>query len=82
MSSQCASCHTLRGTKAQGAVGPDLTHFGSRTTLAGYMLANDPAQVARWIEDPQHIKPGNKMPALGLTKTQIAELVPYLEGLK
>ena len=82
MSSQCASCHTIRGTQAQGAVGPDLTHFGSRTTLAGYMLANNPNELARWIEDPQHIKPGNKMPALGLTKAQIGQIVPYLESLK
>jgi cytochrome c oxidase subunit II len=82
MSLQCASCHTLRGTSAQGDVGPDLTHFGSRTTLAAYTLKNDPNELARWIEDPQHLKPGNKMPALGLTKTQIAQLVPYLESLK
>ena len=82
MTSQCASCHTIRGTKAQGAVGPDLTHFGSRTTLAAYLLKNDPNEVARWIDDPQHVKPGNKMPALGLTQSQIGQIVPYLESLK
>jgi cytochrome c oxidase subunit II len=82
MASQCASCHTIRGTQAQGAVGPDLTHFGSRTTLASYMLKNTPNEVARWIDNPQHIKPGNKMPALGLTPAQIGQIVPYLESLK
>jgi cytochrome c oxidase subunit 2 len=82
LSNQCASCHTISGTRAQGAVGPNLTHFGSRTTLAGYMLENNPDELARWIENPQHIKPGNKMPALGLTKAQIGEIVPYLESLK
>src|SRR4051794_32242481 len=82
MSSQCASCHTIRGTKAQGAVGPDLTHVGGRTTLAAVTLKNNPGELARWIEDPQKIKPGNKMPGLGLTQTQIAQLVPYLESLK
>src|SRR4051812_11057997 len=34
---QCASCHALRGTRAGGQVGPDLTHVGSRTTLASLM---------------------------------------------
>ena len=82
MTSQCASCHTLRGTSAQGSVGPDLTHFGSRTSIAAYTLANDPANLAKWIRDPQHVKPGNRMPALNLTPTQIAALVPYLESLK
>jgi cytochrome c oxidase subunit 2 len=82
MTSQCASCHTLRGTSAQGSVGPDLTHFGSRTSIAGYTLVNTPANLAKWIRDPQHVKPGNKMPALNLTPTQIGALVPYLEGLK
>ncbi len=82
MSQQCASCHTLRGTNAKGAVGPDLTHFGSRTTLASYMLANNPANVAKWLRNPQAVKPGNKMPDLGLTDAQIAQLVPYLESLK
>ena len=82
MTSQCASCHTLRGTSAQGSVGPDLTHFGARTSIASYTLANTPANLAKWIRDPQHVKPGNRMPALNLTPQQIDALVPYLEGLK
>jgi cytochrome c oxidase subunit 2 len=81
-SSQCASCHTIRGTSAQGSVGPDLTHVGSRTTLAAYTIKNDPNELARWLDDPQHIKPGNKMPQLGLTQAQIGAIVPYLESLK
>jgi cytochrome c oxidase subunit II len=82
MSSQCASCHTLRGTRAQGSVGPDLTHFGARTSIASYTLVNTPANLAKWIRDPQHVKPGNRMPALNLTPAQIDELTSYLEGLK
>jgi cytochrome c oxidase subunit II len=82
MTSQCASCHTLRGTSAQGSVGPDLTHFGSRTSIAGYTLVNTPANLAKWIRDPQHVKPGNRMPSLNLTPDQLGALVPYLEGLK
>jgi cytochrome c oxidase subunit II len=82
MSQQCASCHTLRGTSAQGDVGPDLTHFGSRTTIGAYTIPNTPQNLASWIRNPQAVKPGNKMPDLGLTETQIAQLVPYLESLK
>ncbi|HKO26348.1 MAG TPA: cytochrome c oxidase subunit II [Solirubrobacteraceae bacterium] len=82
MGSQCASCHTIRGTPANGHVGPDLTHFGSRTALAAEMLLNKPNNVARWVRDPQHFKPGAKMPGLDLTQAQLGAIVPYLESLK
>jgi cytochrome c oxidase subunit II len=79
---QCASCHTIRGTSARGNIGPDLTHLRNRTTLAGLTLHNTPTELARWIQDPQHFKPGNKMPALGLNGGQIGALVDYLESLR
>ncbi|HZS31440.1 MAG TPA: cytochrome c oxidase subunit II [Gaiellaceae bacterium] len=78
----CSSCHTIRGTSASGFVGPDLTHLGSRTTLAGVMLRNDPAELARWISEPQQVKPGNEMPDLRLSAAQLRALVAYLESLK
>lgn len=34
----CVGCHTIRGTTAVGEVGPDLTHFGSRITIAANAL--------------------------------------------
>ncbi|MFN2617579.1 MAG: cytochrome c oxidase subunit II [Thermoleophilaceae bacterium] len=82
LSEQCASCHTIRGTRARGNIGPDLTHLRSRSTLAGLTIPNRRDYLARWIRDPQHFKPGNKMPALGLSGTEIAALVVYLEGLR
>ena len=81
-SNQCASCHTIRGTAANGDVGPDLTHFGSRRAIAAETLRNNPNNLARWIRDPQHFKPGAKMPGLGLTQAEVAAIVPYLESLK
>ncbi|MDP3070493.1 MAG: cytochrome c oxidase subunit II [Opitutaceae bacterium] len=57
----CANCHTIRGHDAGGVTAPDLTHFGSRTTLAGGLLENDATQLRRWIHDPLAVKPGNKM---------------------
>jgi cytochrome c oxidase subunit 2 len=82
LSGACSSCHAIRGTSAHGFVGPDLTHLGSRTTLAGVTIPNRPDYLARWITDSQHFKPGNQMPNFDLSSTQVRELVAYLEGLK
>jgi cytochrome c oxidase subunit 2 len=78
----CADCHTIRGSGADGTVGPDLTHIGSRTTLAALTLPNDAAALATWLRDPQHVKPGNRMPDLELPERDVRALVAYLEGLK
>jgi cytochrome c oxidase subunit II len=82
MSSQCASCHTIAGTAALGTIGPDLTHLASRSRLASELIPNTPHELAAWIRDPQAIKPGSRMPDLGLSKPQIAELVAYLDSLR
>jgi cytochrome c oxidase subunit 2 len=78
----CASCHEIRGTDARGQVGPDLTHVASRTTLAAGTIPNDRAHLAEWLRDPQHVKPGNKMPQLPLSDRDRAVLVAYLEQLR
>jgi cytochrome c oxidase subunit 2 len=82
MTSQCASCHTLRGTPAQGMVGPDLTHLATRSRIAADTIPNNPESLTAWIRDPQAIKPGNRMPELGLPSSAVAELVSYLEALR
>jgi cytochrome c oxidase subunit 2 len=81
MSSQCASCHRIAGTSAQGLVGPDLTHVASRSTLAALTIRNTPTELAAWIRNPQAIKPGVRMPDLGLSNSQVAQIVAYLETL-
>ena len=78
----CSSCHQIRGTSATGYVGPDLTHLGSRVSLAGLVLPNQPHDLSDWIEAPQHYKPGNEMPDLGIHGTQLHDLVAYLGSLK
>lgn len=80
--SACIGCHTIQGTNAQGKTGPDLTHVGSRRTLAGSTIENTPENMAEWIKNPQKIKPGNKMPNLNLTPGQVDALVAYLQSLK
>jgi len=82
LSDGCANCHAIGGTPAQAHVGPDLTHVGSRTTLAAGTIPNDRAQLAAWLRDPQRIKPGSKMPKLPLSQPDLAGLVSYLESLK
>ncbi len=81
MANQCASCHMIRGTSAQGLVGPDLTHVASRRTLASAEIRNTLAELRAWIADPQGIKPGTRMPNLGLSSTQYDEIAAYLETL-
>jgi cytochrome c oxidase, subunit II len=82
LSSQCVYCHTVRGTQATGKVGPDLTHVGSRLTLASGMLPNTRGNLAGWIENPDRLKPGTKMPAVPLSGGQLQSIVAYLESLK
>ncbi len=79
--SACVGCHTIRGVSA-GVLGPDLTHFGSRTMLAAGMWPNTPDNVAAWVKDPQRLKPGAKMPDVGLTAEQAKAVAAYLTSLK
>jgi cytochrome c oxidase subunit II len=82
LSEACSGCHSIRGTPARGQIGPDLTHLASRETLAALTLRNDPGDLRRWITDPQHSKPGAKMPGLPLAGEQVGALVAYLESLR
>ena len=79
---RCSSCHTIRGLPAGGILGPDLSHFGSRRTIAAGVLPNNPTDLARWLNDSQAVKPGSKMPTLRLTANEVDTLTTYLEGLK
>jgi cytochrome c oxidase subunit 2 len=83
MAGPCAVCHTIRGTAAHGTVGPDLTHVGSRSRIAGGMLPNDTADLEAWIVHAQSLKPGARMPDMdGLTGAQLRDLTAYLQSLK
>jgi cytochrome c oxidase subunit 2 len=78
----CASCHAIRGTRASGDVGPDLTHVAGRTTLGAVTIPNGPRELRSWIVDSQRFKPGNQMPNIDLRGTRLAAVVAYLQGLK
>jgi cytochrome c oxidase subunit 2 len=63
-------------------VGPDLTHVASRMMLAAGTIPNDRTHLRAWIDDPQHAKPGNKMPQLHLSEQELTALTSYLESLR
>ncbi|CAN5327508.1 cytochrome c oxidase subunit II [soil metagenome] len=77
---QCAACHAIEGTSAQGQVGPALTGFANQELIAD-VIENTPENLAAWLDDPQAIKPGTAMPNLPLSEADIINLVTYLETL-
>jgi len=78
----CAACHTIAGTQAEGTVGPNLTHLAGRDTIAADTLPNTPEDLFRWIQNPQSVKPGTKMPGLGLGAKKYHAIVAYLTELR
>ena len=79
--SACVGCHTIRGVSS-GTLGPDLTTFGSRHTLAAGILPVSVDTVAAWLKNPPALKPDAKMPKLDLTDAQAHAVATYLIGLK
>jgi cytochrome c oxidase subunit 2 len=78
----CIACHTVRGTIAQGVIGPDLTHIGSRRRIAAGILDNTPENMERWIRHSQEMKPGSLMVVPELDDDTVRRIVAYLQGLK
>ncbi len=95
----CVACHTILGNPTMmGVVGPNLTHIGSRSTIAAGLFPNDTKHLSLWIKNARWMKPGVLMPTLGafqrdpvtgqtipqtgLTDQQIADIVAYLQALK
>jgi cytochrome c oxidase subunit II len=78
----CSGCHAIRGTSSRATVGPDLTHFASRRTIAAATFANTPQNLREWLRDPQHVKPGNRMPNLRLSDADWAALQRYVDSLR
>lgn len=87
----CVACHTIKGTTAQGKLGPDLTRFGARRYVGAGAAKATQENVERWIERPQDMKPGalmpgateggGGMPATGLTNDEVRAIAAYLKSL-
>ena len=82
MQRTCVMCHTISGTPAGSSVGPELTHIASRPSIAAGTLPNTRENLARWIMNPQLIKPGVRMPPNALPPAEMNALLDYLETLK
>lgn len=79
----CGACHVVRGTPANGTIGPDLTHVGGRLSIAAGTFPNNVGTLAGWISSAQHLKPDNLMPSFGnLTGEELRAMAAYLESLK
>lgn len=87
----CAACHAVDGTAAQSQLAPNLTHFASRTTFGGATFENTVENLHPWLKDPPAMKPMAPefndiaegrilgMPNLGLTNSEIDNLIALLE---
>lgn len=79
----CGACHQVRGVSEAGSVGPDLTHFGSRSTLGAGTLSNTRENLSDWLLAPAHIKPGVGMPSYAsLPEAERVAIVDYLLELQ
>jgi cytochrome c oxidase subunit II len=78
----CAACHNLDDNGPEfNPSAPNLTHLMSRTTFAGGMFDLNEANLRRWLQDTQAMKPGNDMKHK-FANSQINDLVSYLLTLK
>ena len=79
----CGACHTVRGTQANGTIGPDLTHVGSRHAIGAGILATTPEAIARFVARADEVKPGIDMPSYQMLPEQdLMALSTWLAGLE
>jgi cytochrome c oxidase subunit 2 len=79
----CGACHAVRGSTADGRLGPDLTHVGSRLHIGAGTLPNEPDAFRRWIAETDAVKPGVHMPAFrALPAESVSAIAAYLESLQ
>jgi cytochrome c oxidase subunit 2 len=82
-SGPCSLCHTIRGTEARGQVAPDLTHVGSRRTIAAGALPNTPGNLEAWVANAPSLKPGTRMPAITqFSGRELRAITAYLQSLR
>lgn len=79
----CGACHTIRGTPADGELGPDLTHVGSRLSIGAGILPNNVGTLAGWIANAQALKPDNQMPSFNtLPGEELRAIAHFLSELE
>ncbi|MGZ8160860.1 MAG: c-type cytochrome [Methylobacter sp.] len=79
----CNGCHTIRGHFENSMIGPDLTHAGSRHSLAAGTLPMTRDAISRFIRNPDSVKPGALMPSFRDMPGEDAEAISkYLAELR
>jgi cytochrome c oxidase subunit II len=78
----CAGCHAIQGTPADGQIGPELTHFAQRAELGAGVAPNDRGHLGGWTVNSQSLKPGNPMPPIPVDAGALNDLLTYLESLE
>jgi cytochrome c oxidase subunit II len=78
----CSACHAVEASPEQPNIGPNLGGFSKRGMFAGAIFENNEENLAAWLRNPEAVKPGAKMPNLGLTSDQINALIEYLQSLE
>jgi cytochrome c oxidase subunit 2 len=81
-STACINCHTVSGTVATGRFGPDLTHLMSRETIGSGIVPNTVENLRAWIQNPESLKPGSRMPSMQLTDQELDSVTVYLATLR
>ena len=77
----CVTCHAIPGVPgARHYVGPSLDGMADRSRIAG-VVPNSPDSMQQWLMDPQRIKPGTAMPALGLREQDARDIAAFLQTL-
>ena len=82
MTSSCVACHAIRGTPADGQIGPPLTHFASRDELGAGAAPNDRGHLGGWVVNAHVLKPGNLMPPVEIEAAELDNLLTYLLSLE
>jgi cytochrome c len=79
---RCGTCHVIPGIHgANGVFGPPLNQMSRRTLIAGE-FPNTPQNLTRWVQAPTSMKPKTRMPDLGLTEEEAADVSAYLQTLR
>jgi cytochrome c oxidase subunit II len=81
-STACVNCHTVSGTIATGQFGPDLTHLMSRDTIASGIVPNTVENLRAWVQNPDALKAGSRMPSMNLNDRDLDALTAYLATLR
>lgn len=67
----CYGCHLVG--KSGTPIGPDLSHVGGKYPIS---------YLARWLRDPESVRPTAHMPKLELSPEEVQALAAYLASLQ